>query len=252
MPRLSKRPTPLVASDGSHLSPAQETRPSPGPLMGCTSAQPVQQRLGLLQVRGVESLGEPAVDLCQEMPDGCVLALARLEAAQGHRRPQRPRSRTRATGLIEAPDTTGLGLQMRRWRPRHRSLPWEPKSLCLLVLLPWGLAMAQLSSKTPPACQPVPHEDRSSSAPWRLLSQAQKSGHRACRRVSHAAKLGEHVRPVDRTPRYGRGSQRRGIPAHDASARRRTPGLSVPLVPAPACSPGAAGGAWPARRHMRA
>ena len=53
----------------------------------CTSCQCLQQCFGLLEIGGVKSLGEPAVDLRQELVSRGTLALALPQARQAHRRP---------------------------------------------------------------------------------------------------------------------------------------------------------------------
>ena len=55
------------------------------------SRQLLQQRFGLLQVGGVKALGEPAVDLRQELVSGSTPALTLSQATQAHGGPQLPR-----------------------------------------------------------------------------------------------------------------------------------------------------------------
>src|SRR5262245_9970516 len=70
------------------------------------SLQLCQQRLGLLEVRGVKALGEPAVDRREQRTGFGLLALLLPEAAEAHRRPQLQRFRLllagHGYGLLEA------------------------------------------------------------------------------------------------------------------------------------------------------
>ena len=54
---------------------------------GVALRQCLQQRLGLLEVRGVKALGEPAVDRCQQRMGFGALALLLPQATQAHGRP---------------------------------------------------------------------------------------------------------------------------------------------------------------------
>jgi hypothetical protein len=51
---------------------------------GVALRQCVQQRLGVLEVGGVEALGEPAVDRCQQLVGFRALVLALPQARQAH------------------------------------------------------------------------------------------------------------------------------------------------------------------------
>ena len=90
-PRSQEYAAIVEASDAScglgrkSPQPAQETCPSPGPLMGGTSGQRLQQRLGLPEVSGVKALGEPAVDGSQQFAGFGTLALLLPQAAQARR-----------------------------------------------------------------------------------------------------------------------------------------------------------------------
>ena len=55
---------------------------------GATLRQRVQQRLGLLEVGGVKTLGEPVVDGRQEVVGLGTLALLLPQAAEAHSRSQ--------------------------------------------------------------------------------------------------------------------------------------------------------------------
>jgi hypothetical protein len=89
-PSLRPRPGLVEASDAScrlgrkSPQPAQETRPSPGPLLGCTSGELVQQRLGLLHVGRVEALGEPAIDGHEHLVGFGSLAVLLPQPTQAH------------------------------------------------------------------------------------------------------------------------------------------------------------------------
>src|SRR6266853_3692485 len=74
---------------------------SKGVSTGVALRQRVQQRLGLLQVSGVEALGEPAIDWGQELVGFGALALLLPQARQAHRRPQLQRLGLLAAGHID-------------------------------------------------------------------------------------------------------------------------------------------------------
>lgn len=91
----------------------------------------------LLQVGGVKVLGEPTVDLRQELARFCALILTLPELAQAHGRPQLP-----GVGLLAAGDgkslaTTGVGLGMMLHSAREQPLPLSdtapPRSQSILV-----------------------------------------------------------------------------------------------------------------------
>jgi hypothetical protein len=69
-----------------HTPGGMHTRPiwvgSTGVSTGVALRQRVQQRLRLLQVRGVKALGEPAVDWCQEAMGFLTFALLLPESSQ--------------------------------------------------------------------------------------------------------------------------------------------------------------------------
>src|SRR6266567_6647642 len=71
--------------------------------MCCTSCQCLQQRFGLLEVSSVKPLGEPTVDLHQQLTGFGTLPLALPQARQAHRRPQ-----LQGFGLLTAGDGEGL------------------------------------------------------------------------------------------------------------------------------------------------
>ncbi len=62
-----------------------------------------EQCLGLLEVRRVKPLGEPAIDRGQEVSGCGLLALRLPQAAQAHRRPHLQRPGLLAAGDIESP-----------------------------------------------------------------------------------------------------------------------------------------------------
>jgi hypothetical protein len=55
---------------------------------GVALRQHLQQRLSVLQVRGVKALGEPAVDPGEQVIGCSMLALVLPESAQAHHSPQ--------------------------------------------------------------------------------------------------------------------------------------------------------------------
>src|SRR5262249_36894205 len=52
------------------------------------SRETLQQRLRLLEVSALKSLGKPAIDLCQQLPGGGALALLLPGSTQAQRRPE--------------------------------------------------------------------------------------------------------------------------------------------------------------------
>src|SRR6266571_7950261 len=76
------------------------------------SPQRLQQCLGLLEVSGVKTLGEPAVDLRQHLPGSVALALALPQATQAHGRSQFPRLGLLAAGNVEGLMKTGFGFSV--------------------------------------------------------------------------------------------------------------------------------------------
>ena len=114
----------------------------PKPLRQC-----IEQRPGLLQIRGVEPFGEPAIDRCQQRTRFGLLALLLPEATEAHGGPQLQRFRLLAAGDIQSPLQPGFRLRLRR--PR---LPQEQDATeaidfrfppAFLMLLHQGVGLGQ-------------------------------------------------------------------------------------------------------------
>ena len=67
-----------------------------------TARQLIEHCPGLLKIGGVEALGEPAIDLCQEFPGVRTLALLQPEPTQAPRSPQFQGFRLLAAGDVES------------------------------------------------------------------------------------------------------------------------------------------------------
>src|SRR5215831_2288167 len=111
------------------------------------SPQLFQQRLGLLQVSGVEALGEPAIDRGQQLAGLGTLALLLPEATQAHGGPQLERFGLLAAGDVQSPLQPDF--RLRRRGPR---LPQEHDAAqathfrfpeAFLVLLHQGVGLGQ-------------------------------------------------------------------------------------------------------------
>src|SRR5262245_19215354 len=89
------------------------------------SPQLLQQRLGLLEVRCVEALGEPVEDRRRQLTDFHALALALPPPAQANRRAQLQGFRLLAPGRLEGLMETGLSLRLMLGRERQQQLPLE-------------------------------------------------------------------------------------------------------------------------------
>src|SRR5262249_42117900 len=89
---------------------------SHGPVMhvkscgACTLRECLQQRLGLLEVSRVKTLGEPAVDRRQERAGFSALALLLPQAAQAGRSPEFQRLCLLAAGDVESLAEAGFRL----------------------------------------------------------------------------------------------------------------------------------------------
>ena len=80
--------------------------------IGAASGQLFEQRLGLLEVRGIKPFGEPVLDLRQHLLGFFFLALLLPQPAQTHHCPQLP-----GLGLLPASDLNGL-LEGFLWRTK--------------------------------------------------------------------------------------------------------------------------------------
>jgi hypothetical protein len=74
------------------------------------SCQLIEQRLGLLQIDGVKALGEPAVDLSEQLVGFGTLALLLPQPSQADRRPQLERLRLLTASGAEGLEKTGFRL----------------------------------------------------------------------------------------------------------------------------------------------
>ena len=74
--------------------------------------QPFQQRLGLLEVGSVKALGEPAINLRQELVSFCALALLLPQPTQARRGAQLQRFRLLAAGYGEGLVQTSFSLRV--------------------------------------------------------------------------------------------------------------------------------------------
>ena len=72
------------------------------------SGQLLQQRVRLLEVGGVKALGEPAVDLRQQVTRPLSLPLPLPQPAQAHRHPQFQGLRLLSVGHVERLMKTGF------------------------------------------------------------------------------------------------------------------------------------------------
>ena len=77
---------------------------------------PIRQRPSLLQVGGVEALGEPAMERRQQLTRFCLLALLLPETTEAHSSPQRQRFHLLAASHIQSPLPPGFCLCLRRDR----------------------------------------------------------------------------------------------------------------------------------------
>ncbi len=85
-----------------------------------SSSQCVEQRPGVLQVSRIKSLGEPAIDRCEQIRGFLALALALPQPAQAYGRTQLPR-----LGLLTASNSQGLleaGFRLRACLKSFRGL----------------------------------------------------------------------------------------------------------------------------------
>ena len=85
----------------------------------------LQQRLGLLQVGGVESLGEPAIDWRQQPTGLGALALLLPQTSEAHGRSQLPRLGLLATGHSEGLLEAGFRLLLVMRSLFQQQLPLE-------------------------------------------------------------------------------------------------------------------------------
>src|SRR5262245_34312723 len=79
---------------------------------GVALRQRIQQRLGLLQVRRVKALGEPAVDRGQQVISLGALALELPQASQAGRGAEFPRFRLLALGNADGVMEAALGFSL--------------------------------------------------------------------------------------------------------------------------------------------
>lgn len=108
---MCKRPLGVlrVHRDGAEGKPRSNHRPGVAHGLKPISTQALQQRPGLLQVLGIEALGEPAVDRGKLRVRS--LALPLLQARQARRRPQLEVPRPLALRDFDGPKKTRLGLR---------------------------------------------------------------------------------------------------------------------------------------------
>src|SRR5262245_56768035 len=123
MKPLSQRQTNVMATHRNDLSkhsrlthptsctPVVRYAGSRGRVGCCPSCQRLQQRPGLLEVGGVKTLGEPAIDRRQQRPRFVPLALLLPEPTQAHGGPQLQRFRLLTTGHGESLLETDLGVR---------------------------------------------------------------------------------------------------------------------------------------------
>src|SRR5262245_27839038 len=76
------------------------------------SRQFFQQRFGCLGVSGVKALGEPAINLCQELVCFCLLALLLPQPTQARRSAQLQRFRLLTVGYGEGLMKTSFSLRV--------------------------------------------------------------------------------------------------------------------------------------------
>ena len=109
--------------------------------------QRVQQCLRLLQVSGVESLGEPAVDLGQEPARFKALALLLPEATEAHGGAQLQGFRPLAAGHVQSPLQPGFRLFLRCLRLSQEHDAPQAIDFCFppafLMLLHVGVGLGQ-------------------------------------------------------------------------------------------------------------
>jgi hypothetical protein len=100
-----------------------------------SSCQDLQQRLSLLEVDGVKALGEPAIDLRQELMRGLAQALVLPEPAQAHDRTQfkrlRPLTLGQRQGLLELLTSTPIPTVCSSFAP------FASRNVLLLQSLPY-------------------------------------------------------------------------------------------------------------------
>src|SRR5262245_32274235 len=93
-------PSAWQASNRRLRSPVGTPRPD---RRGGSLEERVEQRLGLLQVRSLKALGEPAVDRCQQLASRHEPALLLPQASEAHGGPQFQRFGLLAAGDVEGP-----------------------------------------------------------------------------------------------------------------------------------------------------
>jgi putative transposase len=107
--------------------------------LAALSRELLQQCLRLLQVGGIKPLGEPAIDLRQELSGVIAPALLLPQPAQAHRGPQLPRLRllaaSHAKGLLEP----GFRFRLFICRQSQQQLSFESIQLRLQETLPSNL-----------------------------------------------------------------------------------------------------------------
>src|SRR4029453_2048365 len=114
---------------------------------GVALRQSIEQRLGLLQIHGVEPFGEPAIERRQQLVRFVPLALLLPEATEAHGGPQLQRFGLLAAGDVQGPLQPGFCLRL--WRPRLPQEQDAPQAtdfrfpVAFLMLLYQGVGLSQ-------------------------------------------------------------------------------------------------------------
>ena len=103
--------------------------------------QRLQQRLGLLEISGIKSLGEPVVDWCQKVMGFLAFALLLPQASQAGRR-----SQLEGLGLLGSGALKGVveaALQLRRYGRKTVAKEFALETAQLWFVRPFSRGLSQ-------------------------------------------------------------------------------------------------------------
>lgn len=111
--------------------------------LGAIRRELIKQRLGLLKISGVKTLGKPTVDRSEQVVSVLVFALGLPQASETHRGPEFPGLRCLPTGYLQGLLETAFCLTRVRGRLLQQQFTFEPVQLSLAVAWPHAVNQRQ-------------------------------------------------------------------------------------------------------------